>query len=122
MAAVKLAAGGPAGDRRFLIVGDEPVCLLGKSDQQAALQGGAGHRLLLRPTALLPELRPPIPVFSREVAEDFSLQGRRIRKGTLLVAHIGYTHQRRAEREKRQTILNLPGKGVMVVFRGMIGR
>ena len=129
-------------------------------------------------------LRPPIPVFSREVAEDFSLQGHHIPKGTLLVAHIGYIHQRddhfenpqafqperflgkrpeinyyapfggglhscignhfaalevrvflkvmfgkgefsckrRAEREKRQTILNLPGKGVRVVFRGMIGR
>jgi cytochrome P450 len=126
-------------------------------------------------------LRPPIPVFSREVAEDFSLQGHRIPKGTLLVAHIGYIHQRddhfenpqafqperflgkrpeinyyapfggglhscignhfavlevrvflkvmfgkgdfsckrKAEREKRQTILNLPGKGVRVVFKGV---
>jgi cytochrome P450 len=39
-------------------------------------------------------LRPPIPVFSREVAGDFELQGHRIPKGTLLVAHIGYIHQR----------------------------
>lgn len=128
-------------------------------------------------------LRPPIPVFSREVAGDFELQGHRIPKGTLLVAHIGYIHQRddhfdnptafmperflgkrpeinyyapfggglhscignhfaalevrvflkvmfgkgdftckrKAEREKRQTILNLPGKGVRVVFGGQAG-
>jgi cytochrome P450 len=39
-------------------------------------------------------LRPPIPVFSREVAEEFELHGYRIPKGTLLVAHIGYIHQR----------------------------
>jgi cytochrome P450 len=123
-------------------------------------------------------LRPPIPVFSREVAEDFELRGCRIPKGTLLVAHIGYIHQRddrfenpqdfepqrflgkrpeinyyapfggglhscignhfaalevrvflkvlfgrghfscnrKAEREKRQAILNLPRKGVRVTF------
>ncbi len=125
-------------------------------------------------------LRPPIPVFSREVAEDFELQGYRIPRGTLLVAHIGYIHQRddhfenprafeperflakrpeinyyapfggglhscignhfaalevrlflkimfgsgdfsrsrKAEREKRQTILNLPQKGVRVIYHG----
>jgi cytochrome P450 len=129
-------------------------------------------------------LRPPIPLFSREVAGDFELRGHRIPKGTLLAAHIGYIHQRedhfenptafqperflgkrpeinyyapfggglhscignhfaalevrvflkvmfgkgdfsckrRAEREKRQTILNLPGKGVRVVFKGVSGR
>lgn len=30
--------------------------------------------------------------------------------------------KRKAEREKRQTILNLPGKGVRVVFKGVSGR
>jgi hypothetical protein len=31
-----------------------------------------------------------------------------------------FSCKRRAEREKRQTILNLPGKGVRVVFGGQV--
>lgn len=39
-------------------------------------------------------LRPPIPMFSREVAGDFEIGGYRLPPRTLLVAHIGYLHQR----------------------------
>lgn len=39
-------------------------------------------------------LRPPIPLFSREVAGDFELDGYRLPKGTLLLAHIGHIQQR----------------------------
>ncbi len=39
-------------------------------------------------------LRPPIPVFSREVAGDFTLGGYQLPKRTLLVGHIAYIHQR----------------------------
>ena len=39
-------------------------------------------------------LRPPIPVFSREVAGDFTLGGYTLPRRTLLVANIGYIHQR----------------------------
>ncbi|MFN3586861.1 MAG: cytochrome P450 [Moraxellaceae bacterium] len=39
-------------------------------------------------------LRPPIPVFSREVAGDVEIGGYRLPPRTLLVAHIGYIHQR----------------------------
>ena len=39
-------------------------------------------------------LRPPIPVFSREVEGDFTLGGYQLPKRTLLVGNIGYIHQR----------------------------
>lgn len=39
-------------------------------------------------------LRPPIPVFSREVAGDFSLGGYQLPPKTLLIAHTGYISQR----------------------------
>lgn len=39
-------------------------------------------------------LRPPIPMFSREVAGDFEIGGYRLPPRTLLVAHLGYIHQR----------------------------
>ncbi|MDP2227489.1 MAG: cytochrome P450 [Moraxellaceae bacterium] len=39
-------------------------------------------------------LRPPIPMFSREVAGDFEIGGYRLPPRTLLVAHVGYIHQR----------------------------
>lgn len=39
-------------------------------------------------------LRPPIPVFSREVANEFVLGDHTLPRGTLLVANIGYIHQR----------------------------
>ncbi|MCH8497412.1 MAG: cytochrome P450 [Marinobacter sp.] len=60
---------------------------------QAELEAG-GHEYADAVVSETLRLRPPIPVFSREVAGDFTLGGYKLPKGTMLVGNIGYIHQR----------------------------
>jgi len=60
---------------------------------RAELETG-GHEYADAAVSETLRLRPPIPVFSREVAGDFTLGGYQLPKRTLLVGNIAYIHQR----------------------------